>query len=250
MIALSIMLAFGLMSFVYPLLSSVDPNAISLDSSRWNLGPSAEAWFGTDGLGRDIWARTWYGTRSSLLLGLTIALFDVGIGAIVGAAWGYVRRLDRPLTELYNVVSNVPSTVYLILLTYIMQPGFWTIVVALCSTGWIGIARFMRNKVLSIRESEYNVASRCLGTPLRRVLARNVLPHLTSLIIMEAALTVPYSIGAEVFLGFVGLGLPLDQVTLGNMVNEGRTLALAFITVSFYVAGNKFADASDPRNHV
>jgi oligopeptide transport system permease protein len=263
MVMLGIMVVFSLMSFAYPLLSSVDPTKVSLEQSTWNKAPSAESWFGTDGLGRDIWARTWYGTRMSLLLGLTIALLDVGIGAVVGALWGYVRKLDRPLTELYNVISNIPSTVYLILLAYIMRPGFWTIVVAMCSTGWIGIARFMRNKVISIRDSEYNVASRCLGTPLRRLVTKNILPYLTSVTIMEAALTIPYSIGAEVFLGFIGLGFPLDQVTLGNMVNEGRanfmlfphqlafpTLVLAFITVSFYLVGNKFADASDPRNHV
>ena len=121
----------------------------------------------------------------------------------------------------------------------------------------------MRNKVLSLRESEYNIASQCLGTPLKRIVTKNIIPHLVSLIIMEAALTVPYSIGSEVFLGFVGLGLPLDTVTLGNMVNQGRanfmlypyqmlypTLVLCIITISFYIVGNKFADASDPKNHV
>jgi len=250
-------------SFAYPLISSTDPNKVELDTSVWNSSPGAGHIFGTDGLGRDIWARTWYGTRTSMLLGLVIAMFDVGIGMVAGALWGYVRRIDRIMTELYNVLNNIPQTVFLILLTYIMRPGFWTIVVALCSTGWIGIARFVRNKVITIRDAEYNVASRCLGTPLHRMITRNVLPYLVSILIMEAALTIPYSIGSEVFLGFIGLGLPIETVSLGNLVNLGKnnfmlypyqltwpTIVLAAITVSFYIVGNRFADASDPRNHV
>ncbi|MDA3811814.1 MAG: ABC transporter permease [Spirochaetaceae bacterium] len=252
-----------LMSLIYPVLASIDPNKVDLDSSLWNQRPSLQHLFGTDGLGRDMWARTWYGTRTSILLAFTIAFFDVGIGVIAGSVWGYVKKSDHIMTEIYNVITNIPSTVYLILLSYIMQPGFWTIVIAMSSRGWITIARFIRNKVISLRESEYNVASRCLGTPLPRVLGKNIIPYLVSIIIMQTALTIPYSIGAEVFLGFIGLGLPLDTVSLGNMVNQGRsnfmlyphqltwpTLVLAVITVSFYIVGNKFADASDPKNHV
>jgi oligopeptide transport system permease protein len=250
-------------SFLYPIFSKVDPNQVNLDSDTWNITANASYYFGTDGLGRDIWTRTWYGTRTSVLLGLIIAVLDVGIGMVTGALWGYVRRLDRFMTELYNVFNNIPQTVILILFTYIMRPGFWTIVIALCSTGWIGIARFVRNKVLTIRDAEYNVASRCLGTPLWRMISRNVLPYLVSVLIMEAALTIPYSIGAEVYLGFINLGLPIDTVSLGNLVNLGLnnfmlypgqllwpTAVVAAITISFYIVGNRFSDASDPRNHV
>lgn len=252
-----------LFSFIYPLISKVNPNKLALDSNLWNNKPSAAHWFGTDGLGRDIWGRTWYGTRTSLLLGFTIAFFDIGIGTIAGALWGYVRKIDRFMTELYNVATNIPQTVLLILLSYIMRPSFWTIVIALSSTGWLSIARFIRNKVISIRDSEYNIASQCLGTPVRRIVVKNIIPYLVSLIIMETALTIPYSIGNEVFLGFIGLGLPLDTVSLGNMVNVGKnnfmlypyqlsypTIILSCITISFYIIGNKFSDASDPRNHV
>jgi len=253
-----------LFSFMYPLVSSSDPNKVNLDVESWNMSPSQGGGiFGTDALGRDMWARTWYGTRTSLQLAFIIAVLDVGLGVVIGMLWGYVKALDRILTELYNILANIPQTVLLILLSYILRPGFWTIIVAMCATGWIGIARFVRNRVLTIRDAEYNVASRCLGTPLDRVLGKNVLPYLASLIIMEAALTIPYSIGAEVFLGFIGLGLPQDTVSLGNLVNLGKnnfmiypyqliwpTLILAIVTVSFYIAGNKFADASDPRNHV
>lgn len=258
-----LILVLVLYSFLYPVFSSVDPNQVTLDTEQWNSKSSKEHLFGTDGLGRDIWARTWYGTRNSLLLAITIALVEVGVGSIVGALWGYVRKLDPIMLELYNIITNIPSTVYLVLLSYIMKPSFFTIVIALASRGWISEAKFMRNRILSLRESEYNVASQCLGTPLMRIVGKNIIPHLISLIIMETALTIPYSIGSEVFLGFIGLGLPLDTVTLGNMVNQGRAYfmlypyqmlypasVLCLITVSFYVVGNKFADASDPKNHL
>ena len=258
-----LILVLVLYSFLYPVFSSVDPNQVTLDTEQWNSKSSKEHLFGTDGLGRDIWARTWYGTRNSLLLAITIALVEVGVGSIVGALWGYVRKLDPIMLELYNIITNIPSTVYLVLLSYIMKPSFLTIVIALASRGWISEAKFMRNRILSLRESEYNVASQCLGTPLMRIVGKNIIPHLISLIIMETALTIPYSIGSEVFLGFIGLGLPLDTVTLGNMVNQGRAYfmlypyqmlypasVLCLITVSFYVVGNKFADASDPKNHL
>jgi len=260
---LAVIVVFCAAGFLYPLLSPTDPNKVDLDTTTWNLAPGPGHVFGTDGLGRDLWARTWYGTRTSMLLSLIIAIFDVGIGMIAGALWGYVKRIDRPMTELYNVLNNIPQIVVLVLLPYILRPGFWTIILALCSTGWIGIARFVRNKVMTIRDAEYNVASRCLGSPLPRMISRNVLPYLVSVLIMEAALTIPYSIGAEVFLGYIGLGLPLDTVSLGNLVNLGKNnfmlypyqltwpaAVLSVITISFYIVGNRFADASDPRNHV
>lgn len=271
-VILVIMCLFVLMSFLYPVVVQLipgwaesyrNPNFARSDYATWNNAPCAAHWFGTDNIGRDLWSRTWYGTRTSLLLGFVIAFFDVVLGVIAGALWGYVKKLDRVMTEVYNIMTNIPSTVYLVLFTYILRPGFWTIVFAMCITGWLSIARFIRNKVLSIRESEYNIASQCLGTPLRRIILKNIVPHLISIIIMETALTIPYSIGSEVFLSYINLGLPLEVVSLGNLVNVGKnsfevypfqllypTLILSFVTVSFYVVGNRFADASDPRNHV
>lgn len=271
-ILLIVMLAFVLMSMVYPFITELipgweesyrNPNYTTTNSDTWNIAPCMEHLFGTDNIGRDMWARTWYGTRTSLLLGFVIAFFDVTLGTVAGALWGYVRKIDRFMTELYNVVTNIPQTVYLVLFTYIFRPSFWTIVLAMCLTGWMSIARFVRNKVVAIRENEYNVASRCLGTPLHRILLKNIVPYIVSIIIMEVALTIPYSIGSEVFLSYINLGLPLDVVSLGNLVSVGKnsfevypfqliypTIILSFVTVSFYIVGNRFADASDPRNHM
>ena len=251
------------MAFIYPLFYNGDPYAANTDYFAWNQAPGDGYIFGTDSLGRDIFARTWYGTRTSLMLAFIIAFFDVTFGIIAGATWGYVRKLDRPMTELYNIVMNVPQTVYLIILSYILRPGFWTIVIAKASRGWLSVGKFIRNKVLAIRDSEYNIASRCLGTPLRRIVMKNIVPFLVSIIIMETALSIPYVIGSEVFLGFIGLGMPTTSVSLGVLVNEGKntfqnypyqliypTSIVAYITVSFYIIGNRFADSSDPKNHI
>lgn len=126
------------------------------------------------------------------------------------------------------------------------------------------MARFVRNQIVIIRDREYNLASRCLGTPTHRIIIKNVLPYLVSVIVMRIALSIPGTIGWEVFLTYIGLGLPLETPSLGNLLNEGRRVmmssslryqllfpaaVLSIITVSFYVLGNAFADAADPRNH-
>lgn len=205
------------------------------------------------------------GTRTSLLIGFAVALIRGLVGVVMGLLWGYVRQLDFFFTELYNIVDNIPSTIILILASYVMKPGVTTMVIAMCVTGWLGIARFVRNQVLIIRDRDFNRASRCLGTahgshyreePAApygvRYYAANGADH-------------PGAIGSEVFLTYIGLGLPLELPSLGNLVEAGRGLmmtpslryqlifpaaVLSVITICFYMIGNAFADAADPKNHL
>ncbi len=230
-----------------------------------NVAPNAEFWFGTNSIGQDLWSRIWNGTRTSLLIGMAVGLSDAIIGITVGALWGYVRKLDRIITEIYNLIDNIPSTIILILLTYIMTPSVMTMIFAMCITSWLQMARFIRNQIVVIRDREYNLASRCLGTPTIRIIFKNLLPYVVSVIMLRMALAIPYAIGSEVFLTYIGLGLPVSIPSLGNLINEGRmlmmssalryqlifpALVLSVITISFYVLGNVFADSADPRNHV
>lgn len=230
-----------------------------------NHPPSAEHWFGTNSIGQDLWARIWSGTRTSLYIGMVVGLLTAVIGIIVGALWGYVRKLERFFTEFYNVFDNIPTTVILVLLTYIMRPSLSTLIFAMCITGWLNVSRLIRNLIVIIRDREYNLASRCLGTPTGRIITKNLLPYLVSVIMLRIALAIPIAIGSEVFLTYIGLGLPVDIPSLGNLVNEGRlvmmspslryqlffpAIVLSIITISFYVMGNTFGDAADPRNHV
>jgi len=230
-----------------------------------NHQPDSEFWFGTNSIGQDLWARIWSGTRTSLMIGITVGVWEAIIGIMIGALWGYVRWLDRPITEIYNVIENVPKTIILVLLTYIMRPSLSTMIFAMCLTGWIGMARFVRNLIVIIRDREYNLASKCLGTPTRRIIGKNLLPYLVSVIMLRFALSIPQTIGYEVFLTYIGIGLPISIPSLGNLINEGRALmmvsslryqlifpsiVISIITISFYVMGNVFSDAADPRNHV
>ena len=231
-----------------------------------NLAPGEQGYiFGTNNLGQDIWARIWSGTRTSLFIGFSVAVVEAVIGILMGVLWGYVRKLDFFFTELYNICDNVPQTLLLILISYIMNPGVSTIVFALCLTGWLGMARFIRNQIIIIRDRDYNLASRCLGTGTGRIIFKNLLPYLVSVITMRMALAIPSAIGNEVFVTYIGIGLPLDTPSLGNLINAGRqvmmvpalryqlffpVIVLAVITVSFYIIGNAFADAADPKNHV
>lgn len=245
------------------------PTEIFLDAETKmqlvNHPPSKEFLFGTNSIGQDLWSRIWSGTRTSLLIGILVGIWEAIIGIIIGALWGYVRSLDRLITEIYNVLNNIPTTIVLVLLTYIMRPSIGTMIFAMCMTGWLSMARFVRNQIVIIRDREYNLASRCLGTPTTRIVTRNLLPYLVSVIMLRIALAIPTAIGSEVFLTYIGLGLPVSIPSLGNLINEGRgvialkslryqlifpSIVLSLITISFYVIGNVFADAADPRNHV
>ena len=136
---------------------------------------------------------------------------------------------------------------------------------AMSITNWLGMALFIRNQILMIRDRDYNLASRCLGTPVHRIIFKNLLPYLVSVIMLRMALAIPGAIGSEVFVSYIGLGLPIEIPSLGNLVNVGRTLMMSpslryqlifptlivsIITISFYVIGNSFSDSADPKNHV
>jgi len=245
------------------------PTDITIDPTTGmqlrNHEPDSEFYFGTNSIGQDLWARIWSGTRTSLLIGILVGIWEAIIGIIIGALWGYVRQLDRIITEIYNVLDNIPTTIILVLLTYILRPSIATLIFAMCMTGWLSMARFVRNQIVIIRDREYNLASRCLGTPTTRIISKNLLPYLVSVIMLRMALAIPGAIGSEVFLTYIGLGLPINIPSLGNLINEGRgvmmveslryqlifpAIVLSLITISFYVIGNVFADAADPRNHV
>ncbi len=256
-------------TFVQPYLpNQKDP--LLIHNNEWglplnNVPPGDEFIFGTNAIGQDLWARIWAGTRTSLFIGFTVAVVEAVVGILVGVLWGYVRKLDFFFTELYNVLDNIPQTLLLILISYVLKPGVSTIIFALSLTGWLGMARFIRNQIIIIRDRDYNLASRCLGVSTGRIVFKNLLPYLVSVITMRMALAIPSAIGNEVFVTYIGIGLPLDTPSLGNLIQTGRGLmtvsslryqlffpvvVLAVITISFYIIGNSFADAADPKNHV
>ena len=218
-----------------------------------NIAPGEDGFiWGSNAIGQDLWARIWAGARTSLTIAFFVALIEAVVGITVGVLWGYVRQLDFFFTELYNICDNVPSTIILILISYVASPSVKTLILGMSITGWIAMARFIRNQILIIRDRDYNVASRCIGTPTARI-------------VLRMALTIPAAIGSEVFITYIGLGLSVETPSLGNLINDGRkvmmqaglryqllypTIILSFVTIAFYLIGNAFSDAADPKNHL
>ena len=233
------------------------------DREKTFLGPCAEYWFGTDNLGRDYWCQVWYAAQVSIKLALVVAVGEAIVGVAIGCLWGYVRWLDRPLTELYNVINNIPTVIYMTLVALIVGQGFGIMATAMIAIGWLVLARNVRNLVLMYRDREYNLASRCLGTPVWRVLVKNIFPYLISVIILRLALSIPGTIALESTLSYLGLGLGAATPSLGLLLRNARNFFLDYpylliepavivslITVTFYLVGNAVSDAADPRNHV
>ena len=232
-------------------------------SSTSFQSPNGEFWFGTDNLGQDYWCQVWYATQVSIRLALIVAVGECIVGVIFGLIWGYVRKLDRLFTEIYNLLDSVPYIIYMTLIALMVGQSFTIMAVSMIFIGWFQTARRVRNMVFMYRDREYNLASRCLGTPLWRVLTKNILPYLVSVIILQTALNIPYTINMESTLSYLGLGLGIDTPSLGLLLAKVRTFFLDYpyllifpasivsiISISFYIMGNAFSDAADPRNHV
>ena len=218
---------------------------------------------GTNAIGQDLWARIWAGTRNSLVIGFSVAGLSMLIGIIFGMLWGYVRKLDFLFTEIYNVINNIPLIIILIIASMVFGASIPVLILAMTFSAWIAHAHNIRNLTLMLRDREFNLASRCLGTGVFRVIIYNLLPQMISVIMLRMALAVPLAITQEVFLSYLGLGISQSIPTLGNLLEMARPVmrahpyqllfpatVLSIIAICFIVAGNAFSDSADPRNHV
>lgn len=258
------------MAYFYPLVTNYDRFANVNDLNSKHLSPSQalehfggqfQYIFGTGSQGESTLSATWYGAEISLSLAFICAAINMTIGVVLGAIWGFSKKVDIVMTEVYNIIGNVPYILLVGVLVLIMSPSFWTLVFALTVTGWIGIAYFIRTQVIIIRDREYNLASKCLGTNIFRLTFKNILPYMTSVIVTLVATEIPSYISTEVFLSFIGMGL--SEVSLGQMIESAQVfmtthpwefwtpVAIAsIITIVLYVVGQNLGDASDPRTHM
>lgn len=256
-------LALVIFSFIALRIGKYDYASLVPDTSKGFISPNSEYWFGTDNLGRDYWSQVWYSSQISIKLALIVGIGEGVIGVIIGCLWGYVRKLDRFFTELYNLINNVPNIIYLTLIALIVGQSFWIMAGSLIAFGWLVMARNVRNLVIMHRDREYNLASRALGTPTWRILLKNIFPQLISVIILRLALSIPRTIATESMLSYLGLGLDINTPSLGILLRNARTFFLDYpyllifpavivsiISITFYLLGNAFSDASDPKNHV
>lgn len=273
LVVLAVLLVFA---YVYPVVigydASVDPYLHLSDSAGKHLNPQAAMahygsnihWIlGAGGSGESTFDAMWHGSRISISLAMVCALINMVIGVAIGAVWGFSKKFDLFMTEVYNVVANVPYILLISVVVLIMSPSFWSMVFALTITGWISIAYFIRTQVIIIRDREYNLASRCLGTPITRIATKNILPFMTSVIVTLAATEIPSYISYEVFLSYIGMGL--SDMSLGKLIQASQSAMVtpgwgfefwspvavaSIITIVLYVVGQNLGDASDPRTHM
>ncbi|BBD23192.1 ABC transporter permease [Streptococcus constellatus] len=261
---LGILVAIVLMSFIYPIFSNFDFNDVSKvnDFSARYIKPNAQYWFGTDSNGKSLFDGVWFGARNSILISVIATMINLVIGIVIGGIWGISKTVDRVMIEIYNIISNIPPLLIVIVLTYSIGAGFWNLIFAMTITGWIGIAYNIRIQILRYRDLEYNLASRTLGTPTVKIIVKNIMPQLVSVIVTTASQLLPSFISYEAFLSFFGLGLPVTVPSLGRLISDYSQnvttnaylfwiplTTLILVSLSLFVVGQNLADASDPRTH-
>ena len=258
------MLLVVVFAMIQPIFSQYDPMYMPNinNAAAKFLAPSGEHLLRTDNFGRDVFDACWAGAKNSLIIGLGCTLINMVLGVIIGAIWGFSKKVDRWMIEVYNVISNVPFLLLAMVLSYVLGSGFKSLIFIMCVTNWIFVAYFIRTQVMIIRDREYNLASRCLGTSTWTMITKNILPYLISVIMTYTAREIPDNISYEVFLSYLGLGLGQQNASLGRMISQYTTYMnayphlfwipvsiLAVISVSLYIVGQPLADASDPRTH-
>ena len=272
LVLLGLLAAFVLIG---PLVWRVDGTAVNADAAQMilsrNKPPSLASPLGTDQLGRDMLARMMFGGRVSLAVGLVAMTIAIVMGTLVGVLAGYFRRLDGPLMRLTDLFLALPLLPLLLVLVLLFRDAiagalgpeagtFLLIVIAIGVTSWMQTARIVRGEVLALKEREFVLAARSIGTPPRRIILRHILPNITGPIMVAATLGVAGAIITESVLSFLGLGFPPDFPTWGRLLYDGVEamtiypqrvlwpgLAISLTVLSVNYIGDGLRDALDPR---
>jgi oligopeptide transport system permease protein len=221
-VAGAIVAASVLLALIGPWFSPHDIQTLDWTSVAAPPGFGGSHWFGTDRLGRDLYARTLEGLRTSLGVGLAASVVSVVVGIAYGAAAGFLGgRTDRLMMRFIEVLSGLPLVFFVIFLTVIFGRGRYFLLVAIGAVGWLTMARIVRGQTLSIRRREYIEAAVASGAGTLRIIFRHVVPNLMGPVIVYATLTVPQIILFESFLSFLGLGVQEPHASLGTLIAEG-----------------------------
>ncbi|WP_237179153.1 ABC transporter permease [Paenibacillus sp. MMS18-CY102] len=259
MVALVVLLVIVIMAIIGQSIAGFDYR--SNDLMATNEKPNGTHWFGTDDLGRDMFARTWMGAGISLQVGLYAALVDLVLGVIIGGIMGYFGgRVDEILNRFCEILYSIPSMLIVILLIVVLEPSMFTIVLALSITGWINMAWIVRGQIMQLKNQEYVLASRSLGAGAGRILFRHLIPNAMGPIIVTLTMTVPNAIFAEAFLSFLGLGVQSPAASLGTMINDALkamtvypwrllfpAVLISLTMLCFNIFGDGLRDALDPK---
>lgn len=220
LIGLIVLLFIVLLAVLGPLFSPYPYDGMGTEV---NCGPSAAHWFGTDALGRDLFTRVLYGIRISLFVGFVSTLINCAIGVLYGGVAGYVGgRVDAVMMRFVDVLYAVPSLLYIILLMMMFGANVGSIMLGMCISGWVGIARLMRTQVISLKGREYVLAAYTEGAGPARILFKHMFSNAMSPILVQATLAIPQAIFQEAFLSFIGMGISAPQASLGTLAQDAR----------------------------
>lgn len=258
---IGVVIVLILMALAAPVIARHDPTKVDLINSL--EAPSAAHWFGTDNLGRDVWARLVYGARVSLAVGLISQGIALGLGVALGLIAGYYgKRIDEIVMRLADVTLAFPTLLLLIALVAALKPSMAVVFAAIGIVGWAGMARLVRGQVLVVRELEFVQAERALGARDIRILIQHILPSVVAPVVIAATLGVAGAIMAESSLSFLGLGVQPPTPSWGAMIADGRDLyqlrhapwtsvfpglAIGMAVLGFNLLGDALRDALDPR---
>lgn len=259
MVSLLLIIIFGIMSFIGPLMTPY--NYFSNDLSQGDKSPSLQHWFGTDSLGRDLWERVWAGAKVSLFIGLVTALISGVIGTLIGGTSGFFGgRLDMLIMRTIDILIALPSLILTLLIMLYLGSGLVPIIMALVITGWLSLARLVRGQILSLKEQEFVLAARTLGASSSRLILKHLIPNTLGIIIVSLTFAIPTAIFYEAFLSFIGLGIQAPQTSWGQLANLGiaamqsypyqliiPSIFISLTMLSLQLLGDGLRDALDPR---
>jgi oligopeptide transport system permease protein len=229
---------------------------------RTHLVWNADYRLGTDALGRDVLTRTFYGARISLAVALVATLVNALIGIIYGGVSGYVGgAVDTVMMRIVDIINTIPLALYVILVKVVLgSGGFSSIVIALASVYWVDMARVVRGQALSLKNQEFVLAARTIGSPPGAILRRHILPNALGPIIVTGTMLIPSAIFIEAFLSFIGIGIAPPMASLGTMANDALatlrsspyqllapTATICLIMFAFNFVGDGLRDALDPK---
>ncbi len=254
----AILLALAVIALAAPWLTSVDPQDIN-PMARMKP-PSAEHFFGTDALGRDVYARTLWGARVSLLVGVVVALVSTAGGVILGMLAGYFRRLDGLIMRIMDGLMAIPAILLAIALMALMNASVQNVIIALTIPEVPRVVRLVRALVLTLREQAFVEASRAVGAGMWRILLRHITPNTVAPLIVQGTYICASAVIFEAYLSFLGAGTPPNIPSWGNIMAEGRTyvqiafwiilfpgLFLAFTVLAINLLGDGLRDTLDPK---
>lgn len=233
-----------------------------IDADAINKGPSAEHWFGTDDLGRDLFARVWQAGRVSIIIGILGAVIASVVGSIYGGIAAYFGgTVDDIMMRIVEVLLSIPYLIIVILISVITDSkSLGTMLVALTLTGWCGIARLVRGQMLQLKSQEYVLAANALGVAPIKIILKHMIPNTLGMIIVAITFDIPGYIFSEAFLSYVGLGIQPPSTSWGALASAAQqnfmfypyqlmfpALMIALTMLSFTLLGDGLRDALDPK---